>query len=230
MRAYNKIAHKFSVLKDSGILIYFPHGFGDWVHMSHILPLLEPSNRYFISGFGDDFVSVMDGCGAATPLYLGTASWQCSCGELFGNRHFGVDVGELHGTEVEANLPLSLYCASVENSITEFLFTPFVDPVGFRPFPHHTKGRALLRSILLPGLPRYDRLLSKLPCPINFDVPPMIQQFVENRLVNFLGVGRKSCACSAEAGTLLKRRLGGAGGGTTRPVAFWLKAKSAGTL
>lgn len=145
MRAYDKIGCKFNALRDSGILIYFPHGFGDWLHFLHIVPLFEPTNRYYITQFGDDTIALVDGCSIVTPLYMGTVSINCAYGGMFGNRNFGIDPRLLRGQEVEMNLPVSLYGACVENAITDFLFPPFIDTVGFAPFPYHTKARALLK-------------------------------------------------------------------------------------
>ena len=64
-------AGDFRTITGANVLIYLPHGFGDWVHFSRILPLLEPSNRYFMTRFGDDTVSVMEDDPFAHPLYCG---------------------------------------------------------------------------------------------------------------------------------------------------------------
>src|SRR5215469_13125610 len=62
---------RFADLRDARVLVYWPHGLGDWVHLSTIAPLLERSNTYAITRFGDDYVSLMDGNRYFTPLYSG---------------------------------------------------------------------------------------------------------------------------------------------------------------
>ena len=52
---------RFAALRGKRVLIYWPHGFGDWVTFGAIAPLLEPSNTYAITRFGDDYVSLMEG-------------------------------------------------------------------------------------------------------------------------------------------------------------------------
>ena len=59
--AMREDAGRFAGLSGARILIYWPHGFGDWVHLGAIVPLLEPSNTYAVTRFGDDYVSVMEG-------------------------------------------------------------------------------------------------------------------------------------------------------------------------
>lgn len=208
MRAFQRIGRKFNTIERTSVLIYFPHGFGDWVHFSRLLPLLKQSNAYYITRFGDDTVSLMDGCDGVTPLYLGTSSPLCAHGGHFSNTHFGLDLKRIRGEDVILNLPLSLYGACQENSINTLLTVPFVDGVGHGAFPYHTKARSLLKSVVAPGDPRFANLQDALPCPIDLSAPLMIQQLVENRLINFLGLGpRKLCLISR--------------GGYTTPDKFW---------
>src|SRR5580704_4172724 len=58
MRVFTHDSRYAHGLKNSNVLIYFPHGFGDWVQFSYILPHLDPSNRYWITRFGDHNISV----------------------------------------------------------------------------------------------------------------------------------------------------------------------------
>jgi len=51
----------FANVRHKNVLLYWPHGFGDWAQFSQVLPFLEPTNRYWITRFGDDSVSLMDG-------------------------------------------------------------------------------------------------------------------------------------------------------------------------
>ena len=61
----------FASIRKENVLIYWPHGFGDLVGLGYVLPLLEPSNRYWITRFGDDYLSVMDGSEYVTPVFVG---------------------------------------------------------------------------------------------------------------------------------------------------------------
>ena len=92
LRAFSQDRSDFTSVRDSNVLIYFRHGFGDWVTLSYILPLLNQSNRYWITRFGDDYTSVMEGSNFVTPLYLGSNSIMCDDGRSYYNQHFGLDL------------------------------------------------------------------------------------------------------------------------------------------
>ena len=83
MRVFRERLEGFGQVRDTGVLIYWPHGFGDFVFLATILPFLEPSNRYFITRFGDNNTAVFDGCELLTPLYLGFDSTACQDGTKF---------------------------------------------------------------------------------------------------------------------------------------------------
>src|SRR6478735_12320715 len=80
LRTYRQGSDRFWEVRNSGILVYWPHGVGDWVFLSYILPLLEPSNKYFVTRSGDDTVALFDGSQAASPVYSGFDSTQTSDG------------------------------------------------------------------------------------------------------------------------------------------------------
>src|SRR5579862_1404968 len=69
--AMREDAHRFAQLSDARVLIYWPHGLGDWTHLGAIVPLLDPSNSYAVTRFGDDYVSLMEGNRLLTPLFSG---------------------------------------------------------------------------------------------------------------------------------------------------------------
>ena len=95
----------FAGLRNRRVLIYWPHGFGDWVFLSYLLPLLEPTNRYFVTRYGDDNTAVFDGSAWVTPLYVGQNSTHCRDGAEFGNAHFGLRNGERTGRSMRLALP-----------------------------------------------------------------------------------------------------------------------------
>src|SRR5438093_6488526 len=106
LRTFNPDRGGADEIRDSSVFLYFPHGFGDWVFLSFVLPLFHSSNRYFVNRFGDDNVSLFEGSAAATPLYTGYN--RCGDGDLFGNQHFGLRHETLDGTVQQARLPVSL--------------------------------------------------------------------------------------------------------------------------
>ncbi len=96
----------FKDLKNQNILIYWPHGFGDQIFLSYIIPLFEPSNRYFITRFGDDNVYIHDGNNYITPITTGFNSTHCGDGKKYGCRHFGLTYEEVDGRNKTLDLPI----------------------------------------------------------------------------------------------------------------------------
>ena len=98
MRVFRHDNEGFRSLKNANILIYWPHGVGDFVFLGYILPLLEPTNRYWVTRFGDDMVSVMEGNELITPIYTGLV--KANDGRNLGHRHFGLKYDELYSEPV----------------------------------------------------------------------------------------------------------------------------------
>src|SRR5580693_2233037 len=90
---------RFAALRDRRVLIYWPHGLGDWVHFGAVAPLLEPSNSYAMTRFGDDYVSVMEGNASVEPLASGLRSPSDGAGA--GARHLGLELRRCNGREVD---------------------------------------------------------------------------------------------------------------------------------
>ena len=199
----------FASLENARVLIYWPHGFGDYVFLASILPLLDRTNRYWITRFGDDYTSLFDGSSYIEPLYLGQNSPLCSDGGLFQNRHFGLDYDAIDGSVRTLHLPLSLYDACVLHEVDTVLWTWFPETHGWSAFPYHTKGRGLL-----PYLVPQDRLETfalerPLPTAINFQVSSWIMQWVEAVLKNRAGFGeRKLCLISRTGYTYIEKNWG----------------------
>ena len=62
---------RFAALRPRAVLIYWPHGLAIGYILAAIAPLLEPSNVYAITRFGDDYVSIMEGSSPVAPLFSG---------------------------------------------------------------------------------------------------------------------------------------------------------------
>ena len=98
----------FNGVRDAKVLIYFPHGLGDRAQFARVLPMLEPSNRYWMTRYGDDCIALVDRCTGAQPVYLGVNGTQNGDGAAFENRHFGLEYTRLDGSPRDVVLPDSL--------------------------------------------------------------------------------------------------------------------------
>ena len=199
----------FKDLRGANVLIYFPHGFGDWVQLAYALPLLEPSNRYWITRFGDDNVALMEGHPTVTPVYLGLNGTQNGGGEAFGNRNFGLGDDTADGSEHELQLPASLHELCVRERIGALLWSPFLETYGSTGFPYHSKARYFARGAA-PGAQtaRVDFGVP-LTSSLTFDVPAWAGQWVESRLRNMLGLpGRKLCIIGRNGYTSVGKNWG----------------------
>jgi len=199
----------FRSLKNSNILVYFPHGFGDWVFLSYILPFFEPTNRYWITRFGDDSAWLMEGNQWVAPLYVGVPSPHCDDGGAFAIRHFGVSYDEADGGEKEFNFPLPLYEACVKHKIDAVIQTAFGETWGGADFPYHSKARNLLRKMTSPGHLDQKVLGSALKSSISFEVEPALQRWVEAQLKSWIGLGdRKLCIIGRNGYTAVGKNWG----------------------
>lgn len=198
----------FSDIRNSNVLFYWPHGFGDWVFLSYILPLLEPTNRYFITRFGDHNTAMMDGCAHVTPLYIGEN--QTDSGARAGCEHLGLRLPTQRSDGTKTlQLPLALYNACREFRIDAVFDHWFPETHGRALVPYHTKGRNLL-----PMLAREDRLARgnlhlPLSSGLNFAVPPWIRGWVESRLRSIAGWdGERLCLIGRQGYTSVGKNWG----------------------
>jgi hypothetical protein len=208
LRVFRGAATGFSTVQHSGVLLYWPHGFGDFVFLSTIVPLLEPTNRYFITRFGDDNSAVFDGCDFVTPLYLGFDSAVCGHGKKFNVEHFGLE-GIQNATTSELSLPLALAEACKKHQIDCIVHLPFWETYGRDSFPFHTKGRKNLRLLVSPQALTDVDLSKPLLSALNFTAPAFVQQWVENRLRTFTGwMSQKLCLITRNGYTSVGKNWG----------------------
>lgn len=177
----------FAQLRDRRVLVYFPHGLGDFVHFGYVVPALEPSNRYAISRFGDDFVHLYDGARGIEPLYCGTMT--IGDGAAQGSRHLGVEWKKIRNRPAEIAFPQPLAARVREAGIDTVLYTDYPEPEGRNAFPFHTKARTLLRGLVSRERLAALELGKPLPTALTFEVPRPSRERIETRLRDLTGEG-----------------------------------------
>lgn len=174
---------RFAALRESRVLIYWPHGLGDWVHFGVIAPLLEPSNTYAITRFGDDYVSIMEGNQLIEPLTSGVRG--PSDGAALGAAHLGLSLERCSGRMCDLEVPAPLDAAVTEFAPQGLLWTDYPETEGRTAYPFHTKARNLARFLVRPErLGRLD-LASPLQNSIDFNASERTQHGLDARLVQF---------------------------------------------
>ena len=174
---------RFAALRDSRVLIYWPHGFGDWVHFGTVLPLLEASNTYAITRFGDDYVSLMEGNARVEPLSSGVLS--PDDGASRGARHLGLSLHQCVGRDASVTLPYPLNDAVMRFAPDVLLWTDYPETEGRTAYPFHTKARNLARLLVRPERIATFDLAAPLPNAIEFVAPSETQRRLDERLAQF---------------------------------------------
>ncbi len=197
---------RFARLRDARVLIYWPHGLGDWVHFGTIAPLLEPSNAYAITRFGDDYVSLMEGSTAVEPLFSG----ECVPGDgaSKGARHLGLELRRCNGRRVNLELPAPLDDAVKSFAPDSLLWTDYPETEGRTKYPFHTKARNLARLLV-----RADRLATfdfsaPLRSAIEFNAPAATQRRFDERLARFAPPGTRLGVISRSGLTAARKNWG----------------------
>ncbi|HET6274531.1 MAG TPA: hypothetical protein VFE16_01170 [Candidatus Cybelea sp.] len=183
LRAVREDRGRFAALRDRRVLIYWPHGFGDWVTFGVVAPLLEPSNRYAIVRFGDDYVTVAEGCAGVEPILSGVRA--PDDGSALGAPHLGIRLAQCNDRDLELEIPAPLDTAVLHFAPKILLWTDYPETEGRTPYPFHTKARNLVRLIV-----PHERLagfdLSKpLANAIDFAAPAAAQRAIDERLARF---------------------------------------------
>ncbi len=205
-RAMREDRGRFARLRDARVLVYWPHGLGDWVHLGAILPLLEPSNAYAVARFGDDYAAVMENDRCATPLTSGVRA--PNTGAELGAPHLGVDLRRLRGGPATLRLPAPLDGAVRTFAPDTLLWTDYPETEGRTAYPFHTKARNLARLLVRPErLAQFD-LSRPLPNSIDFAPPEPTQHRVDERLVAFAPPGTKLCVVSRAGVTAARKNWG----------------------
>lgn len=213
---------RFARQTGRNVLVYWPHGFGDWVHFGGIAPLLEPSNRYAITRFGDDYVSVLDGCNVVTPLYSGQRS--PGDGGAMGAPNFGLRLRDCNGRRRRLAVPEPLRNAVERFTPEVLLWTDYPETEGRTAFPFHTKARNLVRLLVAPERLKSAQLLEPLQNAIDFAPAPEVLRLVDQRLAEFSPPGTRLCVVSTTGITASRKNWGD--GHEAREFLAMLRARS----
>lgn len=181
----------FSEVRGANVLIYFPHGLGDWIQFGVVLENLEPSNQYWMTRFGDDSVSLIEHCENAKPIYLGHNGTQDEATNHSASGHFGVTFQELNGSPLTLRVPWYLRECLVKHKIDVVLWPAFAETGGRRQPPYHSKARSSLSH--LASKPLWPLLASPLASSINFATDGFVTAWVEARLRQLLSPGDRLC-------------------------------------
>lgn len=197
---------RFAALRIKRVLIYWPHGLGDWIHFGAVAPLLEQSNAYAITRFGDDYVSAMEGNAIVQPLFSGVQAPSDGSGQ--GASHFGLELRRCNGSQREVEFPPPLGEAIARFAAEVLLWTDYPETEGRTPYPFHTKARNLAR-LLVPSdrLASFD-LAAPLRNSIDFTAPPATQRRLDERLAAFAPPGTRIAVISRGGMTASRKNWG----------------------
>jgi hypothetical protein len=197
---------RFAALRDKRVLIYWPHGLGDWVTFGAIAPLLESSNTYAITRFGDDFVSLMEGNAFAEPLFSGARV--PNDGASRGARHLGLNLKRCDGRTASLELPPPLDAAVARFGPEVLLWTDYPETEGRTPYPFHTKARNLVHQLVSPERIAGLNLAATLANAIDFSAPHATQQRLDERLRAFAGPATRLGVISRSGLTAARKNWG----------------------
>ena len=196
MPVYSDDGRAFGAVTNRRVLIYWPHGFGDFVHLSFVVPLLEPSNEYFVTRFGDDFVHLYD-CGERIlPLFSGTRVLG-SGAEQGARPHFGLDLDHPPDGITRLDVPEPMRSRMQEHGIETLLVCRYPEMTGRTPYPWQTKARYLASRIVAPQRFASIDLSQPLRSSLAFRAPSQAERRIEARLRETIPTGARLYVLSA---------------------------------
>jgi hypothetical protein len=194
---------RFARLRGQRILLYWPHGLGDWVHLGVLAPLLEPSNAYAVTRSGDDYVAMLDGQTQLLPLYGGTLAPSDRIADE--PAHWGLRIASLRGGPAVAELAPAFAQTVRAFDPHALLWTDYPETEGRTAYPYHTKMRNLARSLVdSRRLAQFD-LSQPLPNALDFSAPDAVVQRVDRCLAAFAPPGTRLAVLS-RAGVTAPRK------------------------
>lgn len=193
---YSDDGRRFGSVANRRVLIYWPHGFGDFVHFSFVVPLLEPTNEYYLTRFGDDFVHLYDEGERVLPMFSGTRA--LGNGSALGARtHLGLDLDHPPDGLTALDVPEPLRSRIVEHAIDAVLVCRYPEMTGRTPYPWHTKARYLASRIVAPAGFAAADLSQPLQSSLAFRAPAETAVRIEARLREWVEPGAHCYVLSA---------------------------------
>ena len=206
IRALREDRRRFAALRERRILIYWPHGLGDWVHFGYVAPLLDDSNSYAITRFGDDYVSVLEGSPLVSALFSGVRPPADGAG--LGAAHLGLTLRQCSDKDVRLKIAFPLAQAILDFAPDTLLWTDYPETEGRTAYPFHTKARNLARMLVRPErLATFD-LTQPLRSAVDFVAPEATQRRVDERLARVLPKGKRLCVISRAGVTAARKNWG----------------------
>ena len=144
--AFNYSQNKLNILNslsdmksfsNENVLIYFPHGLGDWVMYNTVTPLLNTNNNIFMTGYGDNYTSVLDNSNVK-PVYCGVNNVYLQ-GAEFPPLPDYINPDEDITRGIKKFLPASIANFCEKNNIKHFYHEPFFE--SGEKFPYNSKAR-----------------------------------------------------------------------------------------
>ncbi|MGC2129212.1 MAG: glycosyltransferase family 9 protein [Candidatus Aquilonibacter sp.] len=193
---YSDDGRRFGSVTNRRVLIYWPHGLGDFVHLSFVVPLLEPTNEYCLTRFGDDFVHLYEVGERVLPLFSGTR--EPGKGSALGARpHFGLDLDHPPDGITRLDVPEPLRSRIEEHGIEALLVCRYPEMTGRTPYPWQTKARYLASRIAAPQRLACTDLSQPLRSSLAFRAPLQAEQRIEARLREAIPTGARLYVLSA---------------------------------
>ena len=206
VRAMREDRGRFAALRERRVLIYWPHGLGDWVHFGYIAPLLDDSNAYAIARFGDDYVSMLEGSALVRTLFSDVRA--PGDGAELGATHLGLTLRKCSGKDVTLRIPSPLAQAVADFAPDTLLWTDYPETEGRTVYPFHTKARNLARLLVRPErLATFD-LSQPLRSALEFAAPQATQRRIDERLARVLPKGKRLCVISRAGITAARKNWG----------------------
>jgi hypothetical protein len=206
IRAMREDRGRFAALRERRVLVYWPHGLGDWVHFGYVAPLLDDSNAYAIARFGDDYVSMLEGSPQVRALFSGVRA--PGDGTQLGAANFGLTLRQCSGKDVRLKVPSPLAQGVSNFAPDTLLWTDYPETEGRTPYPFHTKARNLARLLVRPErLAGFD-LSRPLRSALDFAAPEGMQERIDERLARVLPKGKRLCVISRSGITAARKNWG----------------------
>jgi hypothetical protein len=195
---------RFGWVTNRRVLIYWPHGLGDFVHLSFVAPLLEPSNTYYVTRFGDDFVHLFDEGERVLPIFSGANA--LGNGSALGAKpHFGLDLDHPPDGVKHLDVPEPLRARILERGIEVMLVCRYPEMTGRIPYPWHTKARYLAARIIAPKRLATIDFAQPLRSSLAFRAPADATARIEARMRDVLEPGTRLYLVSAGGHTQIDK-------------------------